>query len=148
FHRAARGRERSRPRGRVRELISGKGHPRIAPVEQPDEEQSELLAKTLMGPDGQPLNVFKTLARVPQLGRRVNALGGYFMRHGDFPLRERELVILRTAALCRSDYEIGQHRWIGREMAGLSDAEIEAALDPELAFEWSEDDELVLAATD
>ena len=48
--------------------------PRIPPVEAPDEEQQELLAKTLMGPDGEPLNVFKTLAHRPRLLRRVNNL--------------------------------------------------------------------------
>jgi 4-carboxymuconolactone decarboxylase len=121
--------------------------PRIDPVERPDGDQRELLAKTLPGPDGAPLNIFRTLAHRPQLLRRVNALGGYFMLHGDLEARDRELVILRTAAHARSAYEIGQHRWLGAR-AGLSSAEIEAALDPAAGHPWSSEDRALLAFTD
>lgn len=121
--------------------------PRIAPVDQPDDEQRELLAKTLPGPDGQPLNVFATLAHLPHLLRRVNALGGYFFVKGSIEVREREIVILRTASRIGSDYEIGQHRWIGAK-AGLTPAEIEAAIDPSADHDWSPDDRALLAFTD
>ena len=92
-----------------------------------------------MGPDGRPLNVFKTLAHRPRLLRRVNALGGYFMAHGAIPVRERESVILRVAARAGSDYEIGQHRWIAAK-AGLSAAEIDAAVDPASEQPFGEDE--------
>lgn len=121
--------------------------PRIPPVQRPDDEQREALAKTLPAPDGEPLNVFLTLAHVPRLLRRINALGGYFMAHGGIPVREREIVILRTAAHARSHYEIGQHRWIGAE-AGLTEKEIEAAVDPSSPHLWSDDDAALLAYTD
>ena len=121
--------------------------PRIPPVEEPDEEQQELLAKTLMGPDGQPLNVFKTLAHRPRLLRRVNALGGYFMAHGAIPVRERELVILRVAARADSEYEIGQHRWIAAK-AGLTAAEIDAAVDPAREQPFTDDELALLALAD
>jgi 4-carboxymuconolactone decarboxylase len=121
--------------------------PRIPPVEEPDEEQEELLAKTLMGPDGQPLNVFKTLAHRPRLLRRVNALGGYFMAHGAIPMRERELVILRVAARAGSGYEIGQHRWIAAK-AGLTAEEIDAAADPAREQPFTDDELALLALAD
>jgi alkylhydroperoxidase family enzyme len=121
--------------------------PRIPPVEQPDDEQQELLAKTLMGPDGRPLNVFKTLAHRPRLLRRVNALGGYFMAHGAIPMRERELVILRVAARAGSDYEIGQHRWIAAK-AGLTATEIDAAVDPAREQPFTGDELALLALAD
>lgn len=121
---------------------------RIAPVGDRDEEQQKLLAKSLAGPDGQALNVFTTLAHVPELMRRVNALGGYFMVHGEIPLRERELVILRTAARARSDYELGQHRWIAATQARLSQPEIEAAIDTDSEFAWPSDDQALLEFTD
>jgi alkylhydroperoxidase family enzyme len=59
------------------------------------------------------------------------------------PARERELLILRTGALCRSPYEWGQHVIIGRA-AGLSDAEIEACKRGSDDASWSDDDALVL----
>ena len=121
--------------------------PRIPPVGKPDKEQRALLAKTLPGPDGKPLNVFLTLAHRPELMRRINALGGYFMVHGGLGAREREIVILRTAAHARSVYEIGQHRWIAARL-GLSPGEIEAALDPGSAHGWSSCDRLLLDFTD
>jgi 4-carboxymuconolactone decarboxylase len=121
--------------------------PRIPPVRDPDDEQRELLAKTLLAPDGSPLNVFATLAHRPHLLRRVNALGGYFFVHGGIEVRERELVILRTASRIGSDYELGQHRWIGAK-AGLTPGEIEAAIDPSAEHPWSDDDAALLAFAD
>lgn len=121
--------------------------PRIPPVEEPDEEQAALLAKTLLAPDGTPLNVFATLAHSPQLLRRVNGLGGYFFVHSRIPERERELVILRTAARIDCGYEIGQHRWIGAR-AGLSPTEIDAVITGVSEHSWSRDDQALLAFTD
>lgn len=102
--------------------------PRIPPVRQPDAEQSAALAKTMFTPDGEPLNIFATLAHVPKLMQRFNALGGYFMVHGRIAARDRELAILRTAAHARCDYEVAQHRRLGRE-AGLAEDEIVRVLD-------------------
>ncbi|HEY4281239.1 MAG TPA: carboxymuconolactone decarboxylase family protein [Conexibacter sp.] len=121
--------------------------PRIAPVREPDEEQREALAKTLHVPDGTPVNVFATLAHQPQLTRRVNALGGYFMAHGTIALRERELAILRVGAAADCDYEIGQHRWIAAN-AGMSAEEVAAALDPQSDHAWAPADAALLAFVD
>jgi alkylhydroperoxidase family enzyme len=122
--------------------------PRIEPVRDPNEEQRQVLSKTLHAPDGTPVNVFATLAHQPQLMRRVNALGGYFMAHGSIEVRDRELVILRVAGTCNSKYEEGQHRWIAAERAGMSSNEIEAALDPARPQAWSTADAQLLAFVD
>jgi 4-carboxymuconolactone decarboxylase len=121
--------------------------PRIPPVAEPDEEQSALLEKTLRGPHGTVLNVFATLGHSPQLLRRVNALGGYFFVHARIAPRERELVILRTAALIGSGYEIHQHRWIGAQ-AGLTAAEVEGATSLDSHHPWSGEDAALLAFTE
>lgn len=104
--------------------------PRILPVDEPDDEQRDLLAKTLVGADGRALNVFSTLARHPRLLRRVNALGGLFMAHGGFDARDREVVILRTAFRSGSEYEWATHLPIARR-AGLTDDEIERLRSPD-----------------
>src|SRR4051794_29399082 len=99
---------------------------RIAPVAQPDDEQSALLARTLAGPDNRALNVFATLVRWPQLMRRVSALGGYFLEHSALTATQRELATLRTATLLGSDYELVQHRWIAATL-GIEAGSVEAA---------------------
>ena len=119
------------------------GTPRIAPVEEPDDAQREALAKTLMGVDGRPMNVFKTLAHRPKLLRRVNSLGGYFVVHGSIPVREREIVILRTAARAGSAYELAHHRRLAAE-AGLSADAVRAAEDPAAEHAWSSEDRALL----
>lgn len=121
--------------------------PRIAPIEQADDAQREALSKTLPGRDGMPLNVFKTLAHRPKLLRRVNSLAGYFVVHGSIPVREREIVILRTAARAASAYELAHHRGFAAE-AGLSAGEIEAAIDPGSTHIWSQRDGALLRLTD
>jgi 4-carboxymuconolactone decarboxylase len=121
--------------------------PRIPTVDDPDEEQAGLLAKTLLSPEGRPLNVFATLAHSPQLLRRMNALGGYFFVHAGIPARDRELVILRTAGRIGCAYELGQHRWIGAE-AGLMPEEIESAIVPQSTHQWSPEDRALFTFVD
>lgn len=119
--------------------------PRIAPVAEPDEEQAALLSKTLLTKDGRPLNLFATLAHNPLLLKRFNALGGFFLRHGELSARERELVILRVAARTGSVYEHAQHVVVG-EQAGLSRDEIERAGGP--LESWGEDERTLLRFVD
>jgi 4-carboxymuconolactone decarboxylase len=99
--------------------------PRIPPVEDPDEATSQTLARTLVGTSGRPLAIFRTMAHHPRLLKRFNVLGGLFMAHGELPVRERELVVLRVAWRSRSHYEWGQHVLIARQ-AGIDDAAIAA----------------------
>ena len=54
-----------------------------------------------------PLRLFTTLARDPRLFQKFFA--GGLLDRGHLRLRQRELVIARTTALCRSEYEWGVH---------------------------------------
>jgi 4-carboxymuconolactone decarboxylase len=124
------------------------GHtPRIAPVTEPDEDQRARLAKTPVGPDGRPLNLFATLAHRPRLMARVNALGGCLALENALSSRRRELVILRAAANACCAYEIAHHRVLG-ERAGLSPAEIESILDRSSTQIWSAADRALLLVVD
>ncbi|MGB3410665.1 MAG: carboxymuconolactone decarboxylase family protein [Microthrixaceae bacterium] len=69
------------------------------------------------------LNLFSTLANHPKLMRSWLRFGGQLLQRSALSDRERELVILRVAMRCGSEYEWGQHVGIARE-AGLSDVEI------------------------
>jgi alkylhydroperoxidase family enzyme len=119
--------------------------PRIAPLprNERDERTNELLTG-LMG--GGELNIFTTLARHPRLLKRWSAFGGVLL-DGALPARDREILILRTGANCRSEYEWGQHARIGRQ-AGLTDDEITRIFEGPDAPAWSDDDRTLLQAAD
>src|SRR3954465_10280623 len=101
--------------------------PRIAPVGTPGARQRELLEKTLLGPGGEFLNVFSTLAHQPRLLRRINPMGAYFNVDGALTDPARELVTLRTARHASSGYEIGQHRRLALGV-GITTQEIDAVV--------------------
>ena len=118
--------------------------PRVAPVETPDPETADLLAKTMSDDAGVPLSIFRTMARHPRMMKRFNVLGGFFLTRGELPARERELCILRTAWRSGCEYEWAQHVLIGRD-AGLTDAEIDRVA---LGGDWSDADAALLRLTD
>ncbi|WP_203291536.1 carboxymuconolactone decarboxylase family protein [Maricaulis parjimensis] len=122
--------------------------PRIDPVDldQLTPDQDEALGPFLK--TGRVLNIFRTLARAPKGLKRFNLWGGYVLSDkNDLPVREREIVILRTGYLCGSGYEWTQHVAIGQR-AGLSDDEIEAIKTGADAPNWSTEDAALLRATD
>lgn len=83
--------------------------PRIPPLPEAeaDDQVRELLAQA-GGPVAAATNIFTTLVRHPGLFRRWLPFGGKLLV-GLLPDRDRELLILRTAWRCRSDYEWSQH---------------------------------------
>jgi alkylhydroperoxidase family enzyme len=95
----------------------------------------------------EPLGVFLTLGRHRRLFWGWLLFAGSLMPGGRLPRRETELVILRVATLAGNDYELTQHRRLGRR-AGLSFAEVDrVAAGPEAA-EWSRRERLLLRVTD
>jgi AhpD family alkylhydroperoxidase len=127
--------------------VGGVQPPRIPPVVEPDEDQRERLAKAPRTADGAPLGLFATLAHRPRLMTRVNALGGALMFDSRIAARERELAILRTAGLSGCTYEITHHRGLGAR-AGLTDAEVDAAVDAAVAHPWGAADRALLQVVD
>lgn len=94
----------------------------------------------------QPPAVFLTLGRHRRLFWGWLLFAGALMPGGKLPRRETELVILRVASLAGSEYELTQHRRLGRK-AGLSTEEIERVQQVGLAG-WSGRDLLLLRAAD
>jgi 4-carboxymuconolactone decarboxylase len=128
-------------------------NPRIAPLppDEQDEYARELLASVGVGAgipvsEAQAANIFTTLVRHPGLFRRWLPFGGKLLT-GKLPARERELLILRTGWLCRSEYEWGQHVLIGRT-SGLTDEEIGRIKDGPDATGWDPFDAALLHAAD
>lgn len=99
--------------------------PRIAPLPADDQDPrtAELLASLRPDPDAEDMALFATLARHPRLLKRWSAFGGLLLAGGTLPARDREVLILRTAANTGADYEWGHHLPLGRS-AGLDDQEM------------------------
>jgi len=95
----------------------------------------------------EPPAVFLTLGRSRGLFWGWLHFAGRLMPGGRLPRRETELVILRVATLAGSDYELTQHRRLGRR-AGLTDAEIERVADGPDAPGWSARQRLLLEVAD
>ena len=95
----------------------------------------------------EPPAVFLTLGRHRRLFWGWLLFAGALMPGGRLTRRETELVILRVATLSGSDYELAQHRRLGRK-AGLSAAELDrVALGPDDSA-WAASERLLLQVTD
>jgi alkylhydroperoxidase family enzyme len=80
---------------------------RINPMEPPYPEEVESDFKAIMPPGVPPLNIFRTVARNPRVLHRM-IIGGLLDR-GSISIQEREIMILRTCAMCGAEYEWGVH---------------------------------------
>jgi alkylhydroperoxidase family enzyme len=122
--------------------------PRIKPLAQSEwnAEQQRIL-NPWKRPDGSVVNVFTTMANHPKFMDSWNPFGLYILRESTLPPREREILILRMGWLCRSEYEFGRHRIVGRSV-GLTDEEINRIMEGPKAAGWDAFDATLLRATD
>src|SRR6516165_7630162 len=118
----------------------------LAPEQWPPEMKEALAALRPPDPrhplpprrDDRPkaLNALGTLARHPQLTRAFHTFNGHVLFGSTLSPRQRELLVLRVAAVRRSDYEWAQHVFLAHD-AGLEDDDIaRIAAGPEAAG-WS-----------
>jgi NAD(P)-dependent dehydrogenase (short-subunit alcohol dehydrogenase family)/alkylhydroperoxidase family enzyme len=124
--------------------------PRIAPGTraQVGRLNSLILAALARGAGtGRPPNLFATLARQRRLFRGWLWFAGSLMPGGSLPRVDTELVILRVAHNCRSEYEWRHHVRLGGQ-AGLSEGDITRITDGPEAPGWSERQKLLLEAAD
>ncbi|MFS0884555.1 carboxymuconolactone decarboxylase family protein [Aeromicrobium sp. 179-A 4D2 NHS] len=91
-------------------------------------------------------HLFTTLGRHRWLYRAWLGWSGALLLAGRIPRRETELVILRVADRCHSEYEWRHHERLGRR-AGLTVEEIARVREKGLPG-WSAPDAALLAATD
>jgi alkylhydroperoxidase family enzyme len=92
-------------------------------------------------------NVLGTLARHPQLMRAYHVFNGHILFTTSLSPRQRELLILRVAALREAEYEWEQHVILAAE-AGLDDDEIARIVDGPDAPGWSVEDAAAIRAVD
>lgn len=96
---------------------------------------------------GSPPNVFTTLARHRALFRRWLRFAGTLMPGGILPRADSELVILRVAHNCGSEYEWGHHERLGA-LAGLDADQIARVREGPAASGWTGREALLLRAAD
>jgi alkylhydroperoxidase family enzyme len=125
--------------------------PRIAPIEPPYDPDTEAQLAKWMPPGSpmEPLVLFRTLMVHPDLAARMRPLGSAILGHGRLEPRTRELMILRTCALCGAEYEWGVHVTAFAGAVGLTEREIAAtALAETDGPDWSAHDRLVIRLAD
>jgi len=105
---------------------------RVTPLEPPyAPDVAERLA-AMMPPGVEPLRLFRVLARNPRILAKIQASN--LLDRGSVERVDRELVILRTCARCRSEYEWGVHVAIFARRFGFSEDKIAGTA------EWSGSD--------
>jgi len=94
---------------------------RIKPADEPfDADVQEAIDQVMRG--NPPLTLFKVMARDRRLFFRY--FGGGLLDRGHLTLRQREIVIDRTTALCGAEYEWGVHITGFAPAAKLTDEQI------------------------
>ena len=97
---------------------------RINPATAPFSPDIQAAIDKIMPPGKPPLALFTTLARDPRLfGKFFSAS---LLDRGHLTLRQREIVINRTTALCKSEYEWGVHVAVFAAKANFNEAQIAA----------------------
>lgn len=121
---------------------------RIPPLREEEwsAEQRKVLQHAYL--QGGFYNVIGTLARHTAASERLGRVGAHVLGPtSTLAPRDRELLILRTAWLCRAEYEWAQHVLIGRK-AGLDNEEIERCKHGADAAGWTDTEKLLLRAAD
>jgi alkylhydroperoxidase family enzyme len=100
--------------------------PRIDAATPPFPPDIEGPIKRIMPPGVEPLILFTTLARNSRVFQRFMA--GGLLDKGSISLREREIVIDRTTARCKSEYEWGVHVTLFGNRSGLTSEQIRSTV--------------------
>jgi 4-carboxymuconolactone decarboxylase len=122
--------------------------PRIKPLGESawTADQQKLIIKYKM-PDGHFPNILTTLANHPKFLDKYLVMADYIAKESTLPPREREILILRTGWLCRSEFEMGWHTLIGKS-AGLTNEEIKRIAKGPKAVGWNSFEATLILAAD
>lgn len=122
--------------------------PRIPPLaesEWTDDQRSRLQSAYEKGGF---YNLAGTLARHPEASGRIGRVTAHVLGPtSTLSPRQRELLILRTAWLCRAEYEWAQHRLLGLK-AGMTEDEVERCKAGSADTSWEQKDALLLRAAE
>ena len=98
---------------------------RIDPVHPPYPAPVADRLEAMMPPGVPPISLFRTLVRNLPMATAMGGWGGYELsKRLSLPMRDREIIIDRTCARCRCEYEWGVHVMFFSRRAGLSGEQI------------------------
>ena len=125
----------------------GSAEPRLAPVPESTWTDAQRAIVARFGPAGRATNALRVYLHHPVLAENIMPFEQYISNESTLSPRHRELLILRTAWLCRSEYIWAQHAGSARK-AGITSAELtRIARGPE-ASEWDPFEAALLRAAD
>ena len=119
------------------------------PVPTSDELRADVseLLPLIAKPNREPARTMSVLARQPDLLAPFLGWAAALAMNGVVPKREHEIVALRVAWNCRSEFEWGEHAEYARA-AGLTDDEIAALAAPVDTHSWIEVEAALVRAAD
>lgn len=119
--------------------------PRIEPVADDEltSEQSSIVEG--LNDAAKNLNIFRTSLRAPTLFKSIMVWSNYLgsKQTNAVPLREKELIVLRTSYLCKCGYEWSHHAYLALK-AGLTQDEVDALRDAKPDHEWGRQDQALV----
>lgn len=124
---------------------------RIEPVQPPYDMEVAKRLEAMMPRGVPPIALFRTVVRNLPMSRAMGGWGGYELsKRLSLTIRDREIVIDRTCARCRCEYEWGVHIAVFAERAGLSRTQITSITHGGASdLCWADDrDRVLLEATD
>jgi alkylhydroperoxidase family enzyme len=113
------------------------GPVRLAPLAdgEADAAQQAALEFLIAGPAQKTANIYKTLARAPELAMKMVAFGRALRNDSLMSARHRETIILRIGWNCRGEYEFAQHRRVALE-SGMTIEDVKRICDGPDAEGW------------
>lgn len=119
----------------------------LTPVEPPFGSDTAALLEGYPRVQGHLLSLFRTFANSTRFLRK--GVPNLLDRESPLPLREREIIILRTTAHWRCEYEWGVHVAVFANAAGFTAEQISATVqvDPQAAC-WNRRERALLSVTD
>ena len=124
----------------MRQVAKGMGQLGATPASQDESKPNEAASEAAV------LEMIGILIRHPQIYDHHLKLARLFF-HGDLPLRDRELAILRVGWLTQAPFEWGEHVTIGKQI-GISDDEIARVKQGSSAPGWSDRERAIVAAVE
>lgn len=124
---------------------------RIEPVTPPYDSDVAARLELMMPPGVPPIGLFRTFVRNLPMATAMGAWGGYELsRRLSLTLRDREIVIDRTCARCRCEYEWGVHIAFFAERARFTSDQITSITHGTATDScWTDDrDRVLIEATD
>lgn len=119
--------------------------PRIQPLNPPYAEGVQQDFDRIMPPGVPPLKLFRTVGRNPRVLSRM--IAGGLLDKGSVSVRAREIMILRTCALCGAEYEWGVHVAAFGRKAGFTPAQVAATVHADVSV-WTPEDAVLIRLAD